>query len=67
MNSDEIDDITRPEKLPIYQKGEEILDMVWKIAVLIPENDEYLIEIKDFMLSDAVQLIVKVAGAEAAG
>jgi len=67
MNSDEEDDITRPEKLPIYRKGEEILDMVWKIAALIPENDEYLMEIKGCMLSDAAQLTVKVAGAEAAG
>jgi hypothetical protein len=67
MNSEEEDDITRPERLPIYQKGKEIFDMVSKIAALIPENDEYLMEVKACMLSDAAQLTVKVAGAEAAG
>ncbi len=67
MNSDEEDDIVRPESLPIYQKGKEILDMVNKIAALIPENDEYLEDVKACMLSDAAQLNVKVAGAEAAG
>ena len=67
MNSDEEDDIARPESLPIYRKGKEIFDMVSKIADLIPENDEYLKEVKAFMISDAAQLTVKVAGAEAAG
>ena len=66
MNSDEDDEIARPERLPIYRKGKEIFDMVSKIADLIPENDEYLKEVKAFMLSDAAQLTVKVAGAEAA-
>jgi hypothetical protein len=67
MNSEEEDDIVQPEKLPIYEKGKEIFDMVNKIAALIPENDEYLNEIKACMLFDAALLTVKVAGAEAAG
>jgi hypothetical protein len=67
MNSDDEDDIARPEKLPIYRKGREIFDIVSKIADLIPENNEYLMDIKGWMLSDAAQLTVKVAGAEAAG
>jgi len=67
MNSDEDDDINRPERLPIYRQGKEIFDMVNKITDLIPENDEYLNEVKACMLSDAAQLTVKVAGAEAAG
>jgi hypothetical protein len=67
MNSDDEDDIAKPEKLPIYRKGKEIFDIVSKIADLIPENDEYLNEVKGCMLSDAAQLTVKVAGAEAAG
>jgi len=67
MNSDEENDIVRPERLPIYRKGKEIFDLVSKIAALIPENDEYLNEVKSCMLSDAAQLTVKVAGAEAAG
>jgi hypothetical protein len=67
MNSNDEDDIARPEKLPVYRKGREIFDMVSKIADLIPESNEYLMDIKGWMLSDAVQLTVKVAGAEAAG
>ena len=67
MNSDDEDDIAKPEKLPIYQKGKEILDKVSKINALIPENDEYLTDIKACMLCDAALLTVIVAGAEAAG
>jgi len=67
MNSDEEEDIARPESLPIYRKGEEIFDMVSKITALIPEDNEYLMHVKGCMLSDAAQLTVKVAGAEAAG
>jgi hypothetical protein len=66
MNSGEEDDIVRPEKIPIYRKGKEIFDIVSKICALIPENDEYLNEVKSWMLSDAARLTVKVAGAEAA-
>jgi len=66
MYSDEDDDIIKPEKLPIYLKGKEILDMVSKITALIPENDEFLNEVKSCMLCDAALLTVKVAGAEAA-
>jgi hypothetical protein len=67
MDSDDEDDLALPERLPIFQKGKEIFDMVMKITDLIPENDEYLNEVKSCMLSDAAQLTVKVAGAEAAG
>src|SRR5664280_2255803 len=41
--------------------------MVNKIAALIPENNEYLMEIKGQMQLDAALLSVKVAGAEVAG
>jgi hypothetical protein len=67
MNSDDEDNIVRPERLPIYQKGKEIYDMARKITALIPENDEYLNEVKACILCDAALLSVKVAGAEAAG
>ncbi len=67
MNSDEEDDIIDPEKLSIYQKGKEILDMVIKISALIPEDNEYLMDVRGYMISDAAQLTVKIAGAEAAG
>jgi hypothetical protein len=66
MYSEDDDDIIKPENLPIYLKGKEIFDMVNKIAALIPENDEYLNEVKSCMLSNAALLTVKVAGAEAA-
>jgi len=67
MDSDEDDDIIKPEKLPIFMKGKEIFDLVHKITDLIPDNDEYLNDVKGCMLSDAALLSVKVAGAEAAG
>jgi hypothetical protein len=67
MNSDEEDDIVSPEKLPIYQKGKEIFDLIKRITDLIRENNEYLMDIKGCMLSDAALLTVKIAGAEAAG
>jgi hypothetical protein len=67
MNSDEKDDEVDPKKLPIYRKGKEILDVVFKITALIPDNDEYLNEIKGYMINDAALLTVKVAGAEATG
>jgi len=56
MNSDEEDDIVSPEKLPLYKKGKEIFDMVTKIADLIPDNNEYLNEVKACMLKDAAPL-----------
>jgi hypothetical protein len=66
MNSDDEEDVVQPERLPIFRKGEEIFDMVNKITSLIPEDNEYLMHVKACMLSDAAQLTVKVAGAEAA-
>ncbi len=53
MDSDEEYDIIRTESLPIYRKGKGILDMTDKIAALIPGNDEYLMDIKACILSDA--------------
>jgi hypothetical protein len=69
MNSDDDDDddVLKPEKLPIFRKGKEIFDLVLKITDLIPEDNKYLMQVKSFMLSDAAQLTVKIAGAEAAG
>lgn len=67
MYSEEEDDIVQPEKLPIYRKGQEIYDLVTRITDLIPEDNEHLMFVKSCMLSDAAQLTVKIAGAEAAG
>lgn len=41
--------------------------MVFKITGHNPEKDEHMLDIKACMLSDAAQLTVKVAGAEASG
>ena len=67
MSSEDEDDNPKPERLPIYWKGKEIFDLVNKIAALIPEDNEYLMEVKGQMLCDAALLSVKVAGAEVAG
>ena len=61
---DEEDDLGAPEKLPIYKKGKEIFDVVRQIGDLIPEDSEHLQFTKGQMLSDAMLLTVKVAGAE---
>jgi hypothetical protein len=53
--------------VPNTQKKTEIFDIVNKITALIPEKDEYLDEVRSYILSDAALLTVKVAGAEAAG
>jgi len=67
MSSEDEEDDLKPEKLPIYRKGKEIFDIVNKIAALIPENNEYFMEVKSQMMCDAALLFVKVAGAVAAG
>jgi hypothetical protein len=56
----------KTENLPIYKKGQEIMDVVIQITNLIDDEDEHLSAIKGMMISDAAQLTVKVAGAEAA-
>lgn len=60
----EDDDYMRVRNLPIYKKGEEILDLVRQIADLIPEEDDALNYVKDFMMEDAYMLTAKVANAE---
>ena len=52
------------KNLPIFRKGQEIMDVVRHIAGLISDDNEHLQYIKGFMLSDAAQLTVKIAGAE---
>jgi len=52
------------ENLPIYKKGWEIYEAVSEICDLISDDDEHLGFVKGQMLGDALQLTVKVAGAE---
>jgi hypothetical protein len=68
MFDDDDDEIeVNPRELPIYKKGMEIFDVISKIADLISDDDERLQFVKSDMMMDAMQLTVKVAGAEAGG
>lgn len=64
FEDDDDDDLRKPEQLPIYQKGMEIFDIVKTMTDLIPKDNEHLQITKGFMLEDAANLTVKVAGAE---
>jgi hypothetical protein len=61
------DDIEDVKNLAIYRKGQEIYEVVQRIGDLIPEDNPHLQDIKGFMLHDAAQLMVKVAGADGGG
>jgi len=63
----EDEEMVDPTSLPIYQKGKEILDVVMQITKLIPDDNERLQSVKGFMIEDAAQLTIKVAGATGAG
>ena len=52
------------EKMPLYLKGREILDLVRTIADLIDDENKQLAWIKAMMLEDAYMLTVKIAAAE---
>ena len=71
MFEDEEDEENRnlnPEKLPIFRKGREIFEITSKIADLISdESSEELKSYKQFLVTDAALLTVKVAGAEGGG
>jgi hypothetical protein len=63
----EEEDFINPKELAIYKKGKEIFDVVHQITELIPDDNEHLQHVKQFMLSDAAQLTVKIAGATRVG
>ncbi|MGB0917110.1 MAG: hypothetical protein ACPGU4_05935 [Flavobacteriales bacterium] len=58
--------LDKVEKLPIYQKGREIGELVRKITELADSENEDLQRVCGEMLIDAYNLSVKVAGAEGA-
>jgi len=64
MFDDEENDFNEYEKLPLFLKGKEILDVVTDILALIEEDNEHLDIIKQFILEDAYMLTAKIAGAE---
>lgn len=55
------------KKLPIYQKGYEIAELVRNILELADPDNEDLQRVCADMMGDAYNLAVKVAGAEGAG
>lgn len=52
------------DKLPLYQKGQEIANLVRTIADLIADGDDPLGYTKQLMLEDAYILCAKIAAAE---
>lgn len=59
-------ELDKYRELPLYQKADEILNMVHRIIELIPEENEMLKSTGDFMMADALKLPAKIAGAEGA-
>lgn len=57
MNRDKL------QKMPLFMKAMEILEIVDRIADLVPVENEYLKEVAEFMRADAVQIPAKIAGA----
>jgi hypothetical protein len=53
------------ENLPLFEKGEEIKQVVYLLTSLFPEDNMYLQSLKNEMIGDAALLTVKIAGAEA--
>jgi hypothetical protein len=52
------------EKMPLYRKGYEILELVRTIAALIDDGDDPLGYTKQLMLEDVYMLTAKIANAE---
>ena len=52
------------DKMPLYQKGQEIVDLVRTIASLIEDEEGELGYTKQLMLEDAHMLCAKIAAAE---
>ena len=65
-SEDEDEDLTDGRELPIFKKGEEILEITYALIDLIPKENEMLMEVGQWMITDASNLCVKVSGAEAA-
>lgn len=52
-------------EMPLYRKAEEIFHTVKTICDLIPEDNEYLQDIKMHLLENAMVIQAKISGAEA--
>jgi len=64
-DEDYYDERVNVRNLPLYQKGEEIREVVQILTELMPDDNEYLQSMKGIMLEDARLLTVKITGAEA--
>jgi hypothetical protein len=64
MFNDDEDYFNKYEKLPLFLKGKEILDVVTDILALIQDEEEHLEIIKQIILEDAYMLTAKIANAE---
>ncbi|WP_029035279.1 hypothetical protein [Salinimicrobium terrae] len=58
MNKDKL------ERMPLYKKAMEILEIVERIMQLVPEENEFTVAVARNMYTDALQLAPKIAGAE---
>ena len=67
MNKDNNDYFSSSDsyrQMPLFKKGEEIIETVRQIASLIPEDDTILQDIMGMILGDAYMLTAKIANAE---
>lgn len=64
MFHDKENNFDKVEKLPLFIKGKEILEVVNDILSLIQEDDEHLVYIKQIILEDAYMLTAKIVNAE---
>ncbi len=66
-DNDDNDYLSRRDKyrqMPLFKKGEEIVDVIRQIAALIPEDDTILQDVMGMILGDAYMLTAKIANAE---
>jgi len=64
MFHDEATGFDKVEKMPLFIKGKEILEVVNDILSLIQEDDEHLVYFKEIILEDAYMLTAKIVNAE---
>jgi len=64
MFHDEEDNFDRIKKLPLFIKGNEIIEVINEILALIGEDEQHLVYIKQLILEDAYMLTSKIVNAE---
>lgn len=51
------------QKMPLFRKAMEIVEIVNRLVELVPEDSIYLKDVAEFMQADATQIPAKIAGA----